>query len=134
MDYEKSIENIKKILEELKEECNSKPIIVEGERDVKALLKLGFKCKIITANKGVSLTDFCDMIARKYDEIIILTDWDKKGGYLCSTIRKNLQGRVKCNIYYRKILAQNSTTKKIEGIPSWIETTKKHIEKIDKKG
>ncbi len=132
MDYEKSLENIEKIFEEIREECKNKPIIVEGDRDVKALRKLGINCEIIKTNKGVSLTDFCDMLARKYKEIIILTDWDKKGGYLCSTIRKNLQGRVDCNVYYRKILAQNCTTKKIEGIPSWLDTIKKHIEEVSK--
>ena len=131
MDYKKTLELIEKILEELKEECKDKPIVVEGEKDVKALRKLGFKSKIITANKGISLTDFCDHIAQNYNEIIILTDWDRKGGFLCSTIKKNLEGRVKCNTYFRKMFAQNVTTKKIEGLPSWIETLKKNIVNLE---
>lgn len=130
MDYEKSLEKIEKILEELKEESKNKPIIVEGDKDLKALRKLGFNSQIITINKGVSLTELCDKLSKSYNEIIILTDWDKRGGYLCSTIKKNLEGRILCNIYYRKMLALNCTIKKIEGLPSWINTLKKNIERF----
>ncbi|MEF8879030.1 MAG: toprim domain-containing protein [Candidatus Thermoplasmatota archaeon] len=123
MDFEKSIESVKEILEKIKEESsNKKPIIVEGDRDVEALRSLGFKSTIITANQGISLIEFCDRLANKYEKIIILTDWDKKGGYLCYTIKRNLEGRVQCNTDFRKKLAQNAAIKKIEGLPSWIET------------
>jgi len=108
MNYNESIKIIEKILLELIDENKKTPILVEGEKDIQALQKLGVKGLIISVNSGISLIDFCDKIADKYNEIIVLTDWDKKGGYLCHTIIKNLEGRVKCNTYYREILAKNS--------------------------
>ena len=127
MDYNEIIKNIEKNLTELIEENKIVPIIVEGEKDKLALEKLGVNGVIISVNRGVSLIDFCDRIAKKYKEIIILTDWDRRGGYLCSTIKRNLEGRVKCNIFYREVFAKNSVNKTVEGIPSWIETMKEKI-------
>lgn len=122
MDYNESFKEIEKTLSELREENKKIPIVVEGEKDKEALHKLDINGTIITVNSGISLTDFCDKIAQEYKDIIILTDWDKRGGYLCHTIRKNLEGRVNCNIHYREILAKNCVIKTIEGLPSWIKT------------
>jgi 5S rRNA maturation endonuclease (ribonuclease M5) len=127
MDYEKSFEDLKKSIAELTEENKKIPVIVEGEKDIEALHKLDLTGEIIRLNVGMSLTDFCDRLAEKYKEIIILTDWDRRGGYLCHTIKKNLQGRVKCNIYYRKIIAKNSMIRTLEGLPSWIRTMETKI-------
>jgi len=124
MNYNESKKIIEKILLELIDENKKTPILVEGEKDIQALQNLGVKGIIISVNSGISLIDFCDKIADKYNEIIVLTDWDKKGGYLCHTIIKNLEGRVKCNTYYREILAKNSIIRTVEGLPSWIETMK----------
>jgi len=124
MDYKKSLEDLEKALDELREENKSIPIIVEGEKDIDALRKLDINGTIITVNKGISLTDFCDKLASDFKEIIILTDWDRRGGYLCHTIRRNLEGRVNCNINYRRIFAKNSMIRTIEGLPSWINTIK----------
>jgi len=129
MDYIKSIEDIEKILLELQEENKIIPILVEGDKDVLALRKLGLAGIIISINKGKSLSDFCDNLARDYKDIIILTDWDRRGGHLGHTIRKNLEGRVNCNMKYREFFAKNTTTRTVEGIPSWIETIRKKIDK-----
>ena len=122
MDYNKSFEEIEKTLSEIREENKKIPIVVEGEKDKEALHKLDINGEIITVNTGVSLTDFCDKLAQSYKDIIILTDWDRRGGYLCHTIRRNLEGRVNCNIHYREVLAKNSVIKTLEGLPSWIKT------------
>jgi 5S rRNA maturation endonuclease (ribonuclease M5) len=127
MDYKKSLEDLEKALSELRDENDIIPIVVEGEKDIEALRKLDLSGEIISVNKGTSLTDFCDKIASKYKVIIILTDWDRRGGYLCHTIRKNLEGRVNCNLYYREIFAKNSMIRTIEGLPSWIDTMKGKI-------
>ena len=129
MDYKKSLEEIEKALEDLKEENILLPIIVEGEKDIEALKKIGISGTIISLNAEISIIDFCDRIARQYKEVIILTDWDRKGGFLCHTIMKNLQGRVDCNTIYREILSKNSVTKTLEGLPSWINTLKERINK-----
>lgn len=122
MNYEKSLEDLKKSILELQEENKLIPIIVEGEKDVVALHKLEINGAIITISSGLSIPDFCDKIANEYEEIIILTDWDRKGGFLCHTIMRNLEGRVVCNTRYREVFAKNAKIKTVEGLPSWIST------------
>lgn len=127
MDYEKSLEDLEKALLELREENKTVPIIVEGNKDIAALRKLDMSGEIIRFNTGMSIPDFCDMISQKYNSIILLTDWDRKGGYLCSTIKKNLESRVTCNTKYREIFAKRSMIRTLEGLPSWIETLRKKV-------
>jgi len=130
MDYKKLFEELEKIIIELIDDNKKIPIIVEGEKDKYALIKLGIKGQIITINKGMSIIDFCDWIAQNYKEIIVLTDWDRKGGFLCHTIKKNLEGRVNCNLFYREFFAKNITIKTVEGLPHWINTIKEKYKKI----
>jgi len=127
MDYEKSLEDLEEALFELREENKTVPIIVEGDKDIEALRKLNITGEIIRFNVGLSIPDFCDMISQKYKNIILLTDWDKKGGYLCSTIKKNLESRVGCNTRYREIFAKRSMIRTLERLPTWIETLRKKI-------
>ena len=121
------MEILEKNLDELCEENKIVPIIVEGEKDTEALRKLDVTGEIIQINRGVSLIDFCDQIAQQYSKIIILTDWDRKGGYLCHTIMRNLEGRVNCNTYYREVIAKNAMIRTLEGLPSWMLTMKEKI-------
>lgn len=127
MDYEKILEDLEKAISDLIEENKTVPIIVEGNKDIEALKKLGITGEIISFNMGLSIPDFCDMIAQKYKHIILLTDWDKKGGYLCYTIKKNLESRVECNTKYREIFATKTMIRTIEGLPSWIKTFRKKL-------
>ena len=130
MDFKKSIEDLEKIIDELGEENRSIPIIVEGKKDIEALRKLDISGSIISVNAGVPLIDFCDKIAQEHTDIIILTDWDRKGGYLCRTIKKNLEGRVNCNTKYRELFAKNTMIRTLEGLPSWLETMKEKLNLI----
>lgn len=127
MNYDEALLKIEQTLDELKEKNKTMPIIVEGEKDIAALRSLGMKGIIIQLNQGISLPDFCDRISRKYKEVIILTDWDRKGGRLCFKLKKNLAGRAKCHTTLRKILARYATTNDIEGLPSWIQTLKERL-------
>ncbi len=124
MDLDISREEIEKILEDLKEENKKIPIIVEGKRDVFALQFLGCMGNIITVNKGVSLTDFCDMIASEFDSVVLLTDWDRRGGILCRRLMKLFKGRLSFNITYRQKLAKYAMVRKVESLPSWLDSMK----------
>ena len=127
MDYQASLEEIEEALAELQEENKTIPIIVEGEKDKQALRKLGVHGTIIPLNTGMSLSTFCDRLAHQYHTIILLTDWDKKGGHLFSIIKKHLKGRVTCNTIYRDVFAKHSMIRTLEGLPSWINTLNKKI-------
>ena len=125
MDYKSSLDEVLEIIDELSEENKKIPILVEGGKDKKALKKLNIKGKIITINSGKNLIDFCDRLSKKYDEIIILTDWDRKGGFLRKRIQENLKGRIKCITKFRRLLSKNTMIKTVEGLPSYIKTMTK---------
>ena len=127
MDDLETLEELEEVLNELQEENKTVPIIVEGEKDITALRKLEMTGEIIRFNKGQSVSDFCDTIAQKYQKIILLTDWDWRGGRLGLSIKKHLENRVECNISYRQLFAQRCTCRTVEGIPSWLQTLRRKI-------
>lgn len=85
-------EKIKKVLHHLYEINKLIPIIVEGKRDKKALRGIGFDGEIITLHSGKSIHEFTENIANRFDKVVLLIDWDKKGEELYSKIGQNLQG------------------------------------------
>ena len=128
MDYEKSLEELEEAFAELRDENTTVPIIVEGEKDIAALRKLEVAGEIIRFNKGRSVSDFCDMIAHHYRKIILLTDWDRRGGRLCLQMKKHLENRVSCNTQYREVFAKRCPCRTVEGMPQWLETLRKKVE------
>ena len=128
MDDEQTAQELEETLVELREENKTVPIIVEGEKDIAALRRLEMTGEIIRFNKGQSVSNFCDTIAQKYPKIILLTDWDWRGGRLGSSIKKNLENRVECDMRYRQIFAQRCMCRTVEGIPAWLETLHKKIQ------
>jgi 5S rRNA maturation endonuclease (ribonuclease M5) len=127
MDYEQTLEELEDELTELRDENKTVPIIVEGDKDIAALRKLDVPGEIIRFNKGLSVPDFCDIIAQKYQHIILLTDWDWRGTRLCYSIKKHLENRVQCNLKHREVFAKRCSCRTVEGLPSWIETLKNKI-------
>ena len=127
MNYKKSLQKLEEGLENLDRLNNTVPIIVEGEKDIIALNALGINGKIIPLNSGISISNLCDTIAKRWKEIIILTDWDRQGGRLCKRLIDNLKGRTHCNTDFRKIFAKNACVKDMEGLPKYIKTLKQKI-------
>jgi 5S rRNA maturation endonuclease (ribonuclease M5) len=123
--YDEVLEEIEEALTELMHENEHVPVIVEGEKDEEALRKLGLTGRIIRLNTGVSLSDFCDKVSASYKTVILLIDWDRKGGRLFSMLKKHFRGRVKCNTTYRDVFAKRCMIRTVEGLPSWILTLKK---------
>ena len=127
MNIKESLLEIEKILQDLKDKNLTIPIIVEGKKDKKSLQNLGIVGKIIVYNKGKSLPDFCDWVTRTWNEVIILTDWDRRGGMLCHRMMDLLNGRVLYDTTVREILAKHTMIKTVEGLDSWLETMKKIV-------
>jgi 5S rRNA maturation endonuclease (ribonuclease M5) len=65
-------------------------VIVEGRRDLLALRSLGLSGPVILASRRPAL-DLAEDAARNYSEIILLTDWDRKGDEMCQTIERHLR-------------------------------------------
>ncbi len=128
MDYREGLEAVMDIIAEVRSRNETIPILVEGEKDVAALRSLGMPGDILTVHSGRPLVDVCDWIAAAYDEVIVLTDWDTKGGRLSRAIEQNLSGRTRCITEYRGLLAKNSMVKDIEGLPSYLDSMQQKIE------
>ena len=100
------LEKIEKIISEAKIMNYDTPILVEGRRDREALRLLGFKGEILLINKGKSLSAVADGIAMRYEKIIILTDWDKKGDFLAERMEQLLEdNNVECDMELRRKLS-----------------------------
>ena len=82
---------IEEVFEELINANESIPIIVEGKNDEFALRKLGVRGLILRLNTGQSILNFCEDVARSYNEVILLTDWDRKGKQLFNRLKKNFK-------------------------------------------
>jgi 5S rRNA maturation endonuclease (ribonuclease M5) len=125
MRYEEILENLQKALEELKEENAATPVIVEGEKDARSLRNLGLEGEIITVNKGSSLFNFCERVSTKHKLVVVLTDWDSRGGTLCRRIQEGLAANgAKSNLEYRQRIAVlcRKDVKDVEGLPNYLRT------------
>lgn len=76
-----------KTLEKYRLKNEQVPIIVEGRNDLGCLRTLKFQGDIIILNGGNSLVNFSENVAEDNEEVIILTDFDRKG----IEIKKNIQ-------------------------------------------
>jgi len=113
-------ERLREIIEDLSEINKSTPIIVEGKKDAIALRKLGISGEIITLHNGKNLYEFCMEITERYDKVVILLDWDKKGENLNKIVSENLKGYWEEHSLFRelfKLLCQKEIHD-IEGLPS----------------
>jgi len=128
MDSTQALEELEEALADLREENRTTPIIVEGEKDIAALRALKVTGEIIRFNKGQSVSDFCDTIAQKHRRVILLTDWDRRGGRLCLQLKKNLENRVDIDVSYRRVFAKRGPCRTVEGMPSWLTTLRKKVE------
>lgn len=112
-------EKIREVLHYLYEINKLIPIIVEGKRDKKALIDIGFDGKIITIHSGKSIYEFSENIAKNFDKVVLLIDWDEKGEELYSKLGENLNGMWEDFASIRellKILCQKDISE-IEQIP-----------------
>ncbi|MHC1624468.1 MAG: toprim domain-containing protein [Methermicoccaceae archaeon] len=111
-------------LDELKELSDNKiPILVEGIKDVTSLKHLGITGPVIRLGVG-SLLNFSENLAREYSEIVILTDWDRRGDELSQKLSTYLRiAGVSTNTRIRgsfKQLARRDV-KDVEGLSSLFE-------------
>ncbi len=74
------------LLDELREANLDAPVLAEGPRDLATLAALGLPGDLVAVNqgKGRSLHDVCEDLARGGRTVILLTDWDRKGGFLAA--------------------------------------------------
>ena len=99
---EQEIIELKKFISQLNS-MNNSVVIVEGKRDSKALVKLGFSGNVLEFYKFKGMIDFTDSVS-KYERLIILFDRDKKGRTLTGKTIQLLQRRTKIDLSLKREL------------------------------
>ncbi len=110
-------------IEHLREENAVWPILVEGERDVKALRALGCEGEIVKLNRGVSLERAAQSLSL-YGDVILLLDWDEKGVELTARISGLLRAhgaRPHLNAWHRLSALTSGRISSVEELPSLYE-------------
>ncbi len=80
------LEKLDELILELQEMSDTGAIIVvEGRRDVESLRSLGIKGDIKLSSQQ-PLLDFTEVLSRCGKDIVLLTDWDRKGGMVARKI------------------------------------------------
>lgn len=90
MDEVERFESLLGVLEELAEANETIPILVEGQRDVTSLRLLDCRGVIEPINQGEALFALCESLAARTREVILMTDWDRKGGQLFDNLQAGL--------------------------------------------
>ncbi|MBU4372846.1 MAG: toprim domain-containing protein [Euryarchaeota archaeon] len=84
------LERLEELIVELQTLADSGAIIVvEGRKDTESLRFLGIKGEISLASQQ-PLLEFAELLSRSRKEIVLLTDWDKKGGIVARKIIHHL--------------------------------------------
>ena len=91
---------------------NGSIIVVEGKRDVEALVKVGFTGNITVLNRYKGINNFVDNHNHLGKKIILLLDMDRTGKYLTSKLLRQMQPRGgNISLFYKKTLAKISNGK-----------------------
>lgn len=80
------LEKLEELILELKNLSDAGAIIVvEGRKDVESLRSLGVNGEIKLSSQQ-PLLDFTEKLSRSGKDIVLLTDWDRKGGMVARKI------------------------------------------------
>jgi len=131
---ERKLEKISYVIERLKSEISVDALlVVEGEKDIKALRDMGIACNIVAVkSSGKSVPDIIDeIISTGSKEIILLMDFDRRGKELTKRLVESLEAaRIKVDISFWKEIYSilNNDVKDIEGLAAYIRTLKRKVE------
>jgi len=139
-----ALEAIESVLEELNSEFNENKtntkqnsllIVVEGRRDVASLRNLGIKQEIeIRTCANQPTAEFCEKIAETEKRVVILTDWDRKGGILAARLEeqfKNLEIPYETRQREKLLFFTKREIKDVESLHSHVIKLRKAIHQID---
>ncbi|HEX2022864.1 MAG TPA: toprim domain-containing protein [Candidatus Thermoplasmatota archaeon] len=119
MDERERFEELLGILDELAELNATTPIVVEGARDVASLRALGLRGEIHPLHAGEPLFQVAERLATATREVVLLTDWDRKGELLFDQLSAHLSANgVRINRFYR------------DRIPGWVRPALKDVESL----
>jgi len=117
-------ESLEDLIETLQEVSDGgAAIIVEGIRDQRSLRDLGISGTIIMAAQKPAL-DVVESAAEQFEEIVVLTDWDRTGEEMACKMERYLSGtKAHANLEIRKRLKQlvRRDIKDVESLSRFVE-------------
>ena len=127
--YHMSESKVLKVLEKYRVKNASVPIIVEGKNDLQCLREIGFPGEIIIINSGNGLVSFSEKLSQIHREVILLTDFDRKGVELKNSLRAYMHGSG-CTVdtYLWEIIRRYVPVRTVEELPFAV----RRIEDINK--
>jgi 5S rRNA maturation endonuclease (ribonuclease M5) len=105
-------------------------IVVEGERDRAALGKLSVGGRVVILHRGQPVSAVAHEISRDARRVIVLTDWDAKGGRLAQKLREFLESMpLELDLDTRRRLARvlRGELVHVEGIAGWARRTAEQL-------
>ena len=101
------VQKVQKFVNMLNEESeNGAIVVVEGKRDVDALVSIGFNGNVVTLNNFKGVNGLVDNL-EKVRKVILMLDMDRKGKYLTHKILTLLRYKGKnVDMFYKKMLAE----------------------------
>ncbi len=127
---EDKIERLETLLQKLIEKSKEgATILVEGEKDAEALRKIGVTGKISCVKKiRIPLYDYLQKCTELKEEIIVLTDFDRRGVQLAGKMTNYLErsGKSVNLMFWLKIRGFiTHDVKDVEGLASYVETLRR---------
>lgn len=106
---EARLEALEELLAELAEANRQVPVLVEGEKDERALRALGLEGEIVRVKNAQTVFAVCERLAMRHREVIVITDWDAGGGKLMRLVRDGLKScGVRPDLAFRRSLARHT--------------------------
>ena len=99
-------------------------IVVEGERDRRALKRLRVAGPVRLVHRGRTLAGVAHDLGQGARRVIVLTDWDVEGGHLASRLRDVLgSAGVELDLEFRRRLARvlRGEVAHVEGLARWAQ-------------
>lgn len=123
MDDEERLKQIELLIKELEDSSISgATIVVEGRKDRRALRDLGIEGEVIFASRS-PLFQLSERAANNSEEIVVMTDWDRKGDMLARRMSNYLTALGHPpNLRIRSRLGSlvKKDVKEVENLPGYI--------------
>ncbi len=97
-------------------------LVVEGERDVRSLRRLGLDGRVVPLHRGQRLPAVAKELLESARRAVLLTDWDPEGGHLARRLRELLEaGPIEVDLDLRRRLARclRGEVVHVEGLYAW---------------
>jgi len=124
---EERLDEVMKVLDEVERLSAEAPVVVEGLKDVEALRLLGIEKNVVPLGRGRTIVAFCEDLAKEHERVVLLTDWDRKGGHLARALKDALTTngvKVLDTPRTQLVILTKKEIKDIEGLPAFIRRLK----------